>query len=146
MCALEKAPEQALFLLRRALRPVQKFDGEQMEKFVNDLDNDEFAIRQRAHQGLKKLGELAMPMLRKKLNEKGSIDAQARIRELLDVLTGPVKTAVKLQSLRAVVVLEHIGSLEAQAILQNVAKGAPEAWVTQDAQMAISRLTRHKAK
>ena len=45
-----------------------------------------------------------------------------------------------LRRLRAVHALERIGSPEARALLRKLAKGMPEARLTQDAQDALRRL------
>jgi hypothetical protein len=37
-------------------------------------------------------------------------------------------------------VLEHIGGAEARALLEEIAKGAPEAALTQEAKAALKRL------
>jgi hypothetical protein len=47
-----------------------------------------------------------------------------------------------LQRLRAVQVLERIGSPEARQILEALAKGAPGARETREAQASLSRLAR----
>jgi hypothetical protein len=54
-------------------------------------------------------------------------------------LDGPVKAPETLRMLRAVAVLEHAASPEAQAALQALAKGTPEARLTQEAKAALAR-------
>ena len=64
---------------------------------------------------------------------------------MLRKLRGPVTSPEKLRLLRAVEVLEHIGTAEAVGILNSVAGGAPEALETVDAKLALARLTKRKA-
>jgi len=51
-------------------------------------------------------------------------------------------SAKTLQGLRTIEVLEHIGTLMAQAILKDLAEGAPEARITQEAKAALARLAK----
>jgi hypothetical protein len=45
-----------------------------------------------------------------------------------------------LRCLRAIDILEHVGTREASTVLEKLAKGAPGALQTQEAQTALSRL------
>jgi hypothetical protein len=47
-----------------------------------------------------------------------------------------------LRGLRAVAVLEHIGTPEAKQLLVNLSEGAPEARLTREAKAALGRLVR----
>ena len=47
-----------------------------------------------------------------------------------------------LRSLRALEVLEHAGTTEAQQLLETLAKGADGAQLTREAQAALQRLTK----
>jgi hypothetical protein len=47
-----------------------------------------------------------------------------------------------LQSLRAIEVLEHIGTADAKNILQSLSSGAPQALVTCEAKASLQRLAR----
>jgi hypothetical protein len=48
----------------------------------------------------------------------------------------------RLRGLRAVEVLEQVGTDGAKALLEGLAKGAPDAELTQEARAALGRLTR----
>jgi hypothetical protein len=47
-----------------------------------------------------------------------------------------------MRMLRAIEVLEQVGSPEAREVLQNLADGAPEARLTREAKAAIARLAK----
>jgi hypothetical protein len=46
---------------------------------------------------------------------------------------------------RAIEVLEHLGTPEARDVLQELSRGAPAAYVTQEAKAALTRLARMRA-
>ena len=60
---------------------------------------------------------------------------------MLNRLTQQTPTTV-LQTLRAIEVLEHIGTAEAKKILQSLSGGAPQAVITCEANASVRRLAR----
>jgi hypothetical protein len=69
-----------------------------------------------------------------------------RIDQILAKLDGPL-TGERLRAWRAIEVLEKIGTPDAQNLLKELAGGAPEAGVTQDALEALDRLaSAHRPK
>jgi cell division septum initiation protein DivIVA len=70
-----------------------------------------------------------------------SPELQQRIQQLLEQLE-TVPSAERLQALRAVEVLEIAGTPEARQLLEVLAKGAPEARLTQEAKASLERLTK----
>ena len=55
------------------------------------------------------------------------------------------KKVKPIQELRALEVLEHIGTAEAQALLEEIAKGVPEARLAQEAKESLVRLKKRPA-
>ncbi len=51
-----------------------------------------------------------------------------------------VPTSQRLRALRAIEMLEHIGTQEARQVLERLAKGASEARLTQEAKASLERL------
>jgi RNA polymerase sigma factor (sigma-70 family) len=140
--ALVSAPKETMPLLRETLKPVQASDGKRIAQLVKDLDNDDFAVREKASAELDRIGEPAAGALRKALEGTPSAEMRLRINQLLDKFGGKVASPDILRRERALEVLEHIGGPEAKAILEELAKGAPEAALTQAAAAALKRLTR----
>jgi WD40 repeat protein len=134
------AMPQAVPLLNERLKPAVAIDSEQASRLIADLDSTSFTAREKAFEDLSRLDDLAEPGLRKKLAAKPSLETRRRIETLLRKLHGPVTSAEKLRSLRAVEVLEHIATQEAGKLLENLAAGAPEARPTQEAKGALRRL------
>jgi WD40 repeat protein len=116
-------------------------DRERLRKWIADLDSDQFAVRQRATQELEALNESAIPELRKALAAQPSVEARRRLEDVLRRLESS-PSAEGLRSLRAVEALERIGTPKAQAMLQNLAAGAPGVRLTEDARASVERLRR----
>jgi WD40 repeat protein len=139
------APEQAVPLLRERLRPAQLPDAKKLAAWIADLGSDDFERRQQAEQELDRLDEAAGPALQKAVAAKVPLEARRRIEGLLKKLNSADLSAETLRSVRAVQVLETIGSKEAQAILQALADGAVGSRLTQDANTSLERLGKRAA-
>ncbi len=80
------------------------------------------------------------------MEETTSEEVRSRITQLLKPLDGWVVTDPDtLRALRAIWVLERIGTPEARAVLEDLAKGAPEVRQTQEAKAALDFLTKRAA-
>jgi RNA polymerase sigma factor (sigma-70 family) len=145
MCALEDAPGVAVPVVRERLQPAPVPDSGAIARLVKDLDSDQFSVRQKAVQELERLEEAARPGLREALAGRPSPEVHRQVEELLDRLSGPVPPPGQLRQLRAVEVLEQIGTGEARDVLRGLAEGDRDAPTTQDAKAALDRLARRPA-
>ena len=90
-----------------------------------------------------KKGKAAGPALQEALAGQPSEEVQRQSKRLLANMRGPpAKTSPTLRVLRAIEVLEHIGTPEAQAVLQSLARGTSQARLTQEAKAALERLAK----
>jgi hypothetical protein len=105
------------------------------------LDSETFDVRESAAKELSALGEGIEPALRQALKGKRSAEVRRRIEQLLDGFRN-VPTGDSIRVVRAVEVLERIGTAEARQVLEAFAKGAPAARLTREAQAALDRLSR----
>jgi WD40 repeat protein len=137
---LRADPAVALPLLRKHLRPAAPVDEKRVAQLIHDLDAAEFARRESASQELEKLGEAVEPALRDAKQGKPSLDLRRRIDELLEKLVVPGAETLRL--LRAVEVLEYIGTAEARRLLKELCQGAREARLTREAKAALERLAK----
>jgi hypothetical protein len=112
-----------------------------LEQFLADLDSDRFAVRQRAGEELEKFGELAGPAFEKVLAGRPSAEVRRQV-EKLAARCAPAGTPERLRALRAVEVLEYVGTAEARRLLETLAEGAPEARLTREAKASLERLSR----
>ena len=63
-----------------------------------------------------------------------------RVELLLQALDRPLTAPAALQELRALAVLEMVGTAEAAALLNELGAGEPQAWRTHEARAALRRL------
>jgi hypothetical protein len=134
------SPHQSAPLLKNHLRAVKAPDPAYVSGLLADLDHKRFAARQKAALELEKLGQLVEPDLRKALERPPSLEVRRRLEQLLEKAAEAFPDRATLQTLRAVEVLEQMGSSAAVQVLQTVASGAPEAPQTQSAQASLNRL------
>jgi WD40 repeat protein len=137
---LVAAAEQSVPWLKAHLCPAPTADSQRLARLLDDLNSDRFPVREQATTELESLAESAEPALQKTLLGKPTLEVRRRVEQLLDRLKGPVPPGQRLRALRAVEVLEHIGTPEAQQILEALAKGPQEARLTQEANASLDRL------
>jgi WD40 repeat protein len=138
--------KQAVPFLKRRLRPIEPVDLGRLDKLIKDLDSDQFALREQATQELRRAAELAAPRLRETIERRPSLEVRVRAERLLRELEWPVLAPERLRTGRAIQVLENVGTAKAQQILQMLAKGAPDAMLTQEAKVALQRLAKRPAE
>ncbi|HEV3117237.1 MAG TPA: sigma-70 family RNA polymerase sigma factor, partial [Gemmataceae bacterium] len=134
-------PSRSIPLLRDRLRPVAPLSPARIESLLQDLDSDQFKKRQAAERQLRKLGEQAEPALRDALKAKPPLEKRHRIEAVL-AAHDPARPLPPetLRALRAVHVLEQVGSLEARRILDILAAGAASTELTRAASEAQTRI------
>jgi hypothetical protein len=139
---LSADPKLVVPFLRERLRPATPVDAKVIDGLIADLRADRFVVRQKATDELAKLGDLAVPALSKLLTGDASLEERRRAEQLLDKLTGGPLTGEQVRLVRALEVLERQGTTEARAVLETLARGAPGALPTREAQAALERLRR----
>jgi RNA polymerase sigma factor (sigma-70 family) len=135
--ALAAAGEQAVPLLEKHLRPVPRPDAAAVARLIADLNSDDFAVRQKANEGLGELGEAAVVPLRRALADKPTLEVRRRLQQLLDQTQA--RGGDWLRRLRAVQALERMHTPRARRLLESLAAGAPGASLTEDAKAALRR-------
>lgn len=136
---LLESPKDAIRFLRERLRPVTAPPAEQVRKLLANLDSEEFQKRETATIQLREMDDRVASFLQEKLKGGPSLEMRRRVEGLLANLKKP-PYGETLRSLRAVAVLERIGTGEAQQILQSLASGMAESRITRDAKASRERL------
>lgn len=141
------APGLAVPFLKERLKQAATPDNKRIEQAIADLDSGNFGTREQATKELEALGILALPALEKKLREKDlPLEMSNRLKRLLQNLEERDLSADELRGVRAIEVLQGIGSAEAKAILEELARGPAGSRLTIDARRALHILGRRNAK
>jgi RNA polymerase sigma factor (sigma-70 family) len=139
--ALAGAPRQTVPFLKDHLCAVPPGDPLRIAQLVKAFDSDRFADREEAARALERMGEAAEPELRKVLAGRPSLEIHRRVKRLVERLEGHEW----LRKLRALEVLEYVGTLEARQVLEALAQGAPQARLTQEGKASLERLAKRPA-
>ncbi len=127
-------------MLRGRLHAAKAPLAEDLRRLIVDLDDPQFQRRESAAKRLADWGEQADKPLREALLRKPSLEVRRRIEKLL-AEPRLVRTPEERRLLRAVRVLESIGTSQARQVLEMLTKDAPDAWFTQEAKAALARFT-----
>jgi RNA polymerase sigma factor (sigma-70 family) len=138
--SLTADPKKTVPFVLERLRELPKFDGLRIRQLIANLDSESFKVRDTAEKGLHIIGKPAEPALREALQYKLSLETNQRIARLLKKRESSMLPADMLQWLRAIEVLEHIGSLEAKQALEQFAKQTTNDYYRHEAQAALQRL------
>jgi RNA polymerase sigma factor (sigma-70 family) len=140
---LSTSSDQAITLIQEHVRPAAAPDSKRVAQLLADLDNGWVELRRQAETELEGLGDLAEPALCTALLGDLSLVLRQRVERLLDKLVTP--TARQIRNLRAVELLELIGSSDARRVLLSLADGVPGTRLTRVARGAVQRLTKQAA-
>ncbi len=139
---LAESPEATIPFLRNQVRPVPEPDAKKIRQLIVDLDSETFAVREKAVKELGNLAAAAVPDLRESLAKDPSLEVRRRVEDLLSRSENRVTPPETLRRLRAIHVLEQIGTPEARRLLAELAAGAAYAEETQSAKASFRRLAR----
>src|SRR5207249_1492240 len=138
--ALQAQAERSIDLFRRHLRPGIDEVSQTIGRLLGELDNERFAVRERATKELIRLGRRAEAVVRHKLADPSTApEVRKRLREIANHLPEDADAGER-RLVRAVRVLEAIATPDARRLLEELARGAPGAVLTQEAKTSLARL------
>jgi WD40 repeat protein len=146
MCRLIESPRQSVAFLQTVLNPHPPLDRRRLDRWLANLDSDQFAVRETARKELIQLADLAKPGLRRTLDGKPSLEVRRQVLLLLEQIEDQARSPDSLRILRVTTVLERIGTADSMALLRRLAGGAAEARLTREAAAALQRLTARSSK
>jgi hypothetical protein len=136
MWELTDRPAQAVAMLKAHLKPVRAADEGTVRALVAKLDSDQFAAREAAEKELRELADAAVPTLRAIGNL--TPEQKARVERLLTATKAQTLLGgERLRQVRAVAVLERLGTAHARELLKEVAGGVADARLTREAKAAL---------
>jgi hypothetical protein len=139
MARMMTAPVVSLVFLKNQLPPAAtNVDADALARLLKNLASDKFLVREKAGKELAKFGEPAEPLLRKALAKHTELEVRRRVQRVLDGidLERSNPSPERLRIMRAVEVVETIGSNAARKLLAAWARGTPAA-LTHEAQAAV---------
>ena len=111
-----------------------------LERSWNELADGDVARAYDAAWALIAAGDAAVAPLAVRLKPVEPLDAEVLARLIKDLDNDRFAASPRFRELRAVFVLEQIGSSVAEQVLDRLAHGVQDASLTQDAQAALARI------
>jgi hypothetical protein len=127
--------ESVKFLAAR-LAP-RKLNVQIVRESIAQLGHQSFRIREEASNRLVALGPACNRELRRALIHANSAEVRHRILRVLAEISPIIQSQETLQTVRAIEVLDRVGTSGAMAVLRKMSSGAPEAHETRAAKSAI---------
>jgi WD40 repeat protein len=142
LASLRAASGDAVAFLGKKLQPVAAAQRQRVKALLTDLDDDEPKKREQAMEALQGLAAEFEPLLAdvSKHHEPGEV--RNRVRFILRRQREAAVPDALLIRMRAVMVLEQIGTDQARQILTRIAGGPAGARLTEEARQSLERLAR----
>jgi hypothetical protein len=140
MNILRLSPNDAIRICEERLTSIGSTACLRIDKWITDLDDNDYTVRSRALGQLRCAGEYAKESLERATGKSCSLEQRLRIDSLLDRIKKLPSGPALLQGLRSIEVLEGIGSREASDILQRVASHSLHPRLAAEAGRALDRL------
>ena len=137
MAKFVSSPTQTIRFFQERLKPVSIAESAKIQKWIAELESENFPVRLAAAKELEKIGLQLRPVIQKALDTKPPLETRRRLEQILNSFEPEI-----LCRIRAIMALERIGTQEARSILETLARDAPQARETEGVQAALLRLTR----
>jgi WD40 repeat protein len=144
MGVLARHPIESVPFLRKTIMPRPEPEPELLAGLIAMLDEEDFALREKASTELGLIGFRAEPALRRALQGKPSPEVRRRLKELVAQLEERSSGPEKIRLIRTVEALERMGTPDARKLLQDLQAGG-EWSAAEDAKLALERLARRAA-
>jgi WD40 repeat protein len=118
---------------------------EKVESYLAGLEDDDPNVRRRALEELRAVGAEAEPQLRDALLRNAGPELAERARELIDCIEAyPIASESTLRRVRAIQLLEVLGSQQSLNLLRAISRDAPSSLEKSEARRSILRLSARK--
>jgi hypothetical protein len=134
--AFVRSGKQGIDFLQTRLPHVP--DGPTVARLIVQLDDDAFAVREKASRALTRMGSGLQTLLKEELDKKPSPEVRRRIEAILEKVR--YKGDARRCGLRSVAVLEYADLPEARTLLQRLAGNDPSEEIRGAARGALKRL------
>lgn len=133
----------AVEYIAKHLETPKGLDEMELNEKIDQLGAKEFRVRTEAQRELSKRGEPIVPLLQKRLANERDSEIKERLQKIIDQPIKPIlppPSPELLRALRAVEILERIGTPAAKAQIQRLAKGVDSDPLTMEAQATLRRM------
>lgn len=144
MNVLTLTPNFTVQKAKEELHAVTGLTQGQLAQLLGDLDSPQFNLREQATKELKEGEDQVIPALQKLLEGKPSLELKRRAQSILDSIYHGQPSAEALLHLRAIEVLERIGTKPVQIVLETIAQGNSLSQRTKAARAALERLQKKR--
>jgi WD40 repeat protein len=132
-------PMPTIVFVRNTLKPAPAVDLARLQHLIGELKNANYAVRDKASRNLAQMDTQIIPALEVILHDEAPVEAKRRITKIIEELEAHKTAPANFRAVRAVEVLERIGSQESTALLQSFSNGAAHSRLTTAAKDALSR-------
>jgi hypothetical protein len=140
--SLVAAGKKTPSLVQSRLLPGEE-ESREAKRWLKQLGDDQFAVRQKATKELEKLAESAAPAVRRELVDNTSAEARRRLERVLKVIDDPAR---RRHLDRAIAVLEYLNTPESKEVLKNLAAESNDDQIKAEAKASFERLAKRNAK
>ena len=137
---LSTDPTAALKFITDRVEPLAPADPKILAALIGKLGSSDFAEREGASKELTALAPTAATQVREAAGKSDVPEVRTRLNAILTNVKETKLSGEHLRAVRAVEVLERIGTPEAQKLLARLATGGPDLTLTRDAAGALGRL------
>lgn len=138
--SLADAGDDSVAFLRKSLSPVPHDLASRLNDLLDKLEDKGFEVRDRATRDLLAYGKSFEPMMRLELRRSDGLERRRALLRILSESSEAAWDKNQLRSVRAIQVLELIGSGNAIRLLDNLGGGARGSRITEDSLAASKRL------
>lgn len=132
-------PDGTAKFLDGKLQPAKLPEAALLSKCIDRLSSPAFPEREKATKDLLSWGDMILPPLQVARKKTTDAELRERLDRIIQELEQPSLANSQLQQVRAVEVLESIGTKEAKQVLEKLARGEGSARLTQEAKFALGR-------
>ena len=137
---LARAPSQAVCLCQARFFNTRQTSSEQIQRWITQLDDEEYEVREKASRNLENVEIEAAHALQTALKGNCSPEARRRMEALLEILKGK---DFRIRPLRAVELLEQVGTAKAVDVLRELEKKTGDAALRDEVRQSLRRLARN---
>ena len=140
---LSADPVRVVAFVKARWKPAPELDVRRIERLLTELDDDDFAVREKATEELERHTPKTEEAMRHALQAGASAEAAHRIHQIMKDLQTPQTSppSPELANLRVVELLETCGTDGARELLRTLSKGPADDQLTHEAREALRRLT-----